>query len=351
MLDPASRIPQPASVPDWLVITADKEGVGRGVRGYALAWFLRTYFGRRAVEMQTPAEVRSASAQAETVFVGLPTSLDADELRSALDRSGCRRVVSFDYLDRHQITWTAEQAAALGERTNLHLKPWREQAWDDGLRHGLLPLRFRERMHVAITMDRMRRAVGRAPRPKYDVAFLGRPNRTKFYRGGGKVESVDQRVQWLSEIRRDAPELVLFGGFTDRTHPHMTPEVEHLRFPRDKEHFFRFWRAMRRSRVLLAPGGNVPWTYRHYECLYAGGVVVTLDYSRREMLIPLPLEHMVQVPDGAPALPAVRQALELSRQQPKIADAVYAHLDQYLDRGAYRRTRPKLLERFLAQLE
>jgi hypothetical protein len=183
------------------------------------------------------------------------------------------------------------------------------------------------------------------------VTFLGRPNRTRVYLGGGTIEPITQRVDWLTEIRRDAPELVLYGGFTDRTHPHMTQVIEPLRFPRDKENFYGFWKAMRRSRVLLAPGGNVPWTYRHYECLYAGGVVVTLDYRRRDMLIPLPLEHMVQAPDRGPVLPAVREALELSRQQPRIADAVYAHLEQYLSRGAYSRSRPKLLERFLAQLD
>jgi hypothetical protein len=206
-------------------------------------------------------------------------------------------------------------------------------------------------VHAAITLDRALRAVGYRPQPRYDVAFLGRPNRTKLYLGGGKIEHIPQRVDWLTEIRRDAPELTLYGGFTDRTHPHMTPDIEPLRFPRNKENFYGFWKAMRRSRVLLTPGGNVPWTYRHYECLYAGGVVVTLDYRRRDMLIPLPLEHMVQVEDRAPVLPAVREALERSRSQPQTADAVYAHLEQYLSRGTYSRSRPKLLERFLDQLE
>jgi hypothetical protein len=338
-------------LPDWLVITADQQGVGRGVRGYALAWFLRAYFGRRAVSLRTPAELRRATPTATSVFVGFPSSLTPDELRQLLDRSRCSRVAGFDYLDDHAPAWTPEQAAALRERTRLYLKPWLERAWDDDLRHALLPLRFRGRLRVAITLDRLARAAGHVPRPKYDVTFLGRPNRTQYYRGGGRLEGVDQRVHWLTEIRRDAPEIVLYGGFTDRSHPHLTPEIEHLRFPRDKENFFGFWRAMRRSRVLLAPGGNVPWTYRHYECLYAGAVVVTIDYRQRDMLVPLPLEHMVQVADGAPALPAVREALELSRQQPQIADATYAHLEQYFERGSYSRSRPKLLERFLAQLE
>jgi hypothetical protein len=284
------------------------------------------------------------------VFVGLPTTLESEELSQIFERTGCRRVVAFDYLDQHELAWTAEQAAAIRTRTDRYLKPWFEQAWNDGLRHGLLPLRLRGRLHAAITLDRVGQSVGYRPRPKYDVAFLGRPNRTRYFVDGA-IERVDQRVQWLTEITRGAPELTLFGGFTDRRHPHMTAEIEHLRFPRDKINFFAFWRAMRRSRVLLAPGGNVPWTYRHYECLYAGGVVVTLDYSQRDMLIPLPLEHMVQVPDRAPVLPAVREALERSRSQPQTADAVYAHLEQYLQRGAYSRSRPKLLERFLAQID
>ena len=61
------------------------------------------------------------------------------------------------------------------------------------------------------------------------------------------------------------------------------------------------------------PGGNVPWTYRHYESLYAGGVVATIDFRQRDMLVPLPRENMVHVPDGAPIVPAVREAIEMSR--------------------------------------
>lgn len=337
-------------MPDWLVITADKPGVGRGVRGYALAWFLRTYFGRQAVAMQTPSVARTAPVAADTVFVGLPTTLEPDELARVIEQTRCRRVVPYDYLDQHELAWSPEQAEVFRARTDRYLKPWYEQAWNDGLRHGMLPLRLRGRMHAAITFDRAARAVGYVPRPRYDVAFLGRPNRTKFF-VDGQLERVDQRSDWLLELRREAPELTQFGGFFQRDHPRQRPEIESLFYPRDKINFFAFWRALRTSRVHLAPGGNVPWTYRHYECLYAGGVVVTLDYRRRDMLIPLPLEHMVQVPDRAPVLPAVREALELSRQQPKIADAVYAHLEQYLNRGSYSRSRPKLLERFLAQLE
>lgn len=337
-------------MPTWLVITADNKRVGRGVRGYALVWFLQAYYGRRDVARQTPAQARRAPPRADTLLLGLPTSLEPDEIGRLMEQTGCRRVVPFDYLDHHELAWTPEQAAVLRSRTDRYLKPWFEEAWDDGVRHGLLPLRLRRRMRNAILLARAGRALGRTPQPLYDVAFLGRPNRTYFY-SGGAVHGVDQRVEWLAEIRREAPELVLFGGLTHRKHPLLRPEHSHLCFPQDKVGFFAFWRAMRRSRVLLTPGGNVPWTYRHYESLYAGGVVVSVDYTRRDMLIPLPRHNMVQVPDGAPVLPAVREGLRISRERPEHSEQTYAHLEQYLRHGAYSRTRPKLLERFLAQLD
>jgi hypothetical protein len=337
-------------LPEWLVITADRPGVGRGVRGYSLAWFLRTYFGRRAVATQTPKEARDSPIAADTVFLGLPTTLAPDDAIGLVERTGCRRLVVYDYLDQHELAWTPEQEAALRPRITRYLKPWFEQAWDDGIPHGLLPVRLRGRLHTAVTLDRLARCVGYAPRPRYDVAFLGRPNRTRFYRDGA-IHKLDQRVNWLTELRDDAPALARFGGFIDRSHPRWGPDVEAFHFPGDKINFFAFWRALRRSRVLLAPGGNVPWTYRHYECLYAGGVVVTIDYRCRDMLVPLPVELMVHAPDEGPVLPSVREALERREREPELPERVYVHLDQYLKRGGYSRSRPKLMERFLSQLD
>jgi len=338
------------------VVTAEHPSAGRGVRGYALTWFLQTYFGRRNVVQRTPAQVLREVSAADTLLLGLPSSLHPEQIEQVIRESRARRVAVFDYLDQHPLAWTPEQEEVIRRHTRLYLKPWFEPAWTYNLRMGLLPLRLRGRMHVAVTRDRVARRLGHRPTPRYDVAFLGRPNRTRLI-AGNEVEKTDQRLEWLRELRREAPELKFWGGLSRGNDPDHAVQVARfgdfsdLRFPRGKVGFFEFWSALSHSRVLLAPGGNVPWTYRHYECLYAGGVVVTIDYRQRQMLIPLPIDLMVHVPDRAPVLPAVRAALEVSRSRPALRDEVYAHLNQYLKRGAYSAARPRLIERFTAQFD
>ena len=53
---------------------------------------------------------------------------------------------------------------------------------------------------------------------------------------------------------------------------------------------------------------------------------------------------------AAPVLPAVHEALELSRRTPQLGEQHFAHLEQYLRFGAYSSRRPALLNRFTAQL-
>src|SRR5688572_18207687 len=93
----------------WLVITADGVSAGRGVRGYTLAWFLRTYFGRRNVGIATPHELRKSTLSADTVFLGLPSSLTPGEIGRLFSGNRYRRVVLFDYLDEHRLAWSPEQ--------------------------------------------------------------------------------------------------------------------------------------------------------------------------------------------------------------------------------------------------
>lgn len=340
----------------WLVITADPPGVGRGVRGYALLWFLRTYFGRRRVKKLTPEQFRRRGApRAETLFIGLPSTLTPDEIHRLVDAVRPRRVVAFDYHDRHQLAWTPEQEPAIRAHTRRYFKPWFEPSWNYDLDMGLLPLRTNPKLFAAIALDRVWARFGRRPEPQYDVAFIGRPNRTRLFVDGDIVK-YDQRIEWLLELKQQAPELRLWGGLSHGDDPGLPQQVakygplEHLRAPSGRINFGSYWRAMRRSRVLLAPGGNVPWTYRHYECLYAGGVVVSIDYNKREMLVPLPREGMIHVPDGASVVPAVREALEVSRSRPELGEQNFAHLERYLHYGGYARNRTALIERFTAQL-
>jgi hypothetical protein len=221
---------------------------------------------------------------------------------------------------------------------------------------GLLPIRHYRRFTYGILTDRTLRKFTGPPTPRYDVAFLGRPNRTRII-VNGQIEKLDQRIDWLREIRYADPPLKFWGGLSDADHTEFGEilakygDISDLFYAGGKVAYPTYYNAIRQSRVLLAPGGNVPWSYRHYECLYAGGAVVTIDYREREMLVPLPRDDMVHVPDGGAVLPAIDDALELSRRRPKLAEENFRHLEQYLRCGAYSAKRPALIERFVTQLD
>lgn len=342
---------------DWLVITADRAAAGRGVRGYTLTGFLRTYFGRRAVAMQSPESWRHRPIAAKTIFVGLPSSLTPSELQRLAGAPGCERLIPFDYLDQQELAWSAEQEETLRAASDHYLKPWFESSWRHQLKMGMLPIRRYARFTAALVCDRCSRKLGHQPEPTHDIAFLGRPNETRLYIDG-EVKLVDQRLEWMRDLRQQAPELTMWGGLVEicpSARERLESRYGELKLDEylhadSKVSFATYYRAMRRSRVLLAPGGNVPWSYRHYECLYAGGVVVTVDYRQRDMLVPLPRERMVHVPDDESVVPAVREALELSRRDPNLGEENYAHLERYLRFGAYSSRRPALMERFVAQL-
>jgi hypothetical protein len=345
-------------VTDWLVITADPSGVGRGVRGYALVWFLRTYFGRRRVAKRTPEQVRRRSPpRADTLFIGLPSSLTPDEIDRLVDAVRPRRVVAFDYLDRHELAWTPEQEPAIRAHSDRYFKPWFEPAWRYNLRMGMLPLRTHRQLFLSIAWDRCRRQLGWRRRPQFDVGFLGRPNSTRIVGADGQIEKIEQRVNWLRELRDQAPDITLGGGITEwdsdafRLRMATEPDLAGLCYERNKVNFPTYWRIVSNCRVLLSPGGNAPWTYRHYEALYAGAAVVSIDFRERDMLVPLPREGVIHVADRAPIVPAVRAALEQNLSHPELAEENFAHLERYLRYGSYARGRTALIDRFLAQLD
>jgi hypothetical protein len=320
------------------------------VRGQTLVWFLRKYLGRRAVACQTPAQFARAPVAADRVLLGLPTSLEPEQIQ----RIDCRELVPFDYLDAHELAWTVAQEAVLRTRVQHYLKPWFEPTWDYDLQMGLLPIRRYGRFSTALAIDRWLGRTHSSAQRKFDVAFLGRPNATRFY-VDGRIEVVEQRVEWVLQLKREAPELSFCGGLVE-VDPQRQAKLEQrfgdlsdVWYAGEKVNFARYFRSLHQARVLLAPGGNVPWTYRHYECLYSGAVVVTLDYRQRDMLVPLPREQMVHVSDGEPVLPAVREALERSSREPELPARVYEHLERYFSYGRYGR-RPALWERFEGQL-
>ncbi|QDT00427.1 hypothetical protein [Adhaeretor mobilis] len=346
---------------EWLVIGADAKPAGRGVRGLALVWFLRTYHGRRAVRYLEPKDLLSnPSVHAQTVFLGLPTSLTAQQIADLPNRTGCQRIVAFDYFDQHELAWSEEQGAAFRSVGEVYLKPWKEPIWESlpeyaNLQMGTLPIRRYGRFTWARRIDRLNQLVRTRPEPEYDAAFLGRPNHTRFYMDG-KIHRVDQRVDWMLDLKRNAPDLKVWGGLVEVNDKHRQVleekygDVSDLLYQGSKVNFAKYWKNLCRSRVALAPGGNVPWTYRHYECLYAGNAVATLDYREREMLVPLPTEGMTHVPDGDSVVSAVREALQMLRERPRLGEENIAHLERYFKDATYSRSRGALWERFKDQL-
>ncbi len=163
----------------------------------------------------------------------------------------------------------------------------------------------------------------------------------------------NQRVQWLLELRDHGPRLRLWGGLLE---PTISPELRARHGDltgftlREKVPFWRYFRALQQSRVALTPEGNAPWSYRHYEAIYARALIVTNDFRPITTLIPLPDEGMIHVEPHQPVLPAIERALALRRERPEVLEENVRFLERFLDRGMYSRRRPALWERFLAQL-
>jgi hypothetical protein len=324
-------------------------GHGRGVNGQTLVRFLRTYAGHGAVGCCSAAELlRGSPMSAETVFLGLPSPVDDRHLA----RLRSRHLVLYDLFDHHYPLWSDANRALLRGASGLYLKAWNDERWDFGVTMGVAPIRRYLKLRLALDRDRLRRALGGSDRPhRHDVLFLGAA--TMRDSGGDPALAPNQRVDWLLEVTSRGGHLELWGGLIGRTMaPWLLERYGDLsRFTlREKVPFRRYFRALQQSRVALTPEGNAPWSYRHYEAIYARALIVTNDLRPIRTLIPLPNEGMVHVEPGQPVLPAIERALALRREQPGLLEENVRFLERYLDRGLYSRRRPELWERFVAQL-
>ena len=334
----------------FLVVMSEYAGHGRGVSGRTLHRFLRTYAGRGAVASCTPRDLLGGTSRAaEYVFLGLPSSVGERHLA----RLRFRHLVPFDLSDWHHPLWDDSNREWLRSRAGLYLKAWTDERWDFGIPMGLAPVRRYAKLRLALEVERIRRRLGwPAPAPHFDALFLG----AATGRDPGGVDPAlvpNQRVTWLLELRERGRHLKVWGGLLART---ITPDL--VRRYGDlsdfaiqgKVPFRRYFRALRSSAVALTPEGNAPWSYRHYEAIYARSMIVTCDLRRIHTLVPLPREGMIHVEPGQPVLPAIERALSLRRDHPEILEENVRFLERWLDRGMYSRSRPELFERFLAQL-
>jgi hypothetical protein len=328
----------------FLIVEAD-ESCGRGARGLNLYRFLSTFHGRRAVRMVSTRELlESAPLTAETVFVGIPSRFDERHL----DRLRFDRAVLFDYHDCAGPAWSGSNRDLLLSLTDQYLKPWVESEWDFGLRMGVLPIRRHQRLKLYLQIRELqRRAWCGGDDREYDVAFLGEAT--------ALANCYHQRIEWLREIKAAGDRYSFWGGIVVRNRsraasPRQLDEGPDLYFPRGRVGFLTYFANLNRSRVALTPAGNARWTYRHYEAIYAGAVVVSTDFRNVRTLIPLPLDSIVHVPDHASVLPAIDEALAMRRRNPELASENIRFLERYLRYGDYSRDKPELMDRFMAQL-
>jgi hypothetical protein len=329
---------------------SDLPGRGRGVNGRTLVHFLRTYAGAGAVGCCAATDLAPGRpVSAETVFLGLPSPVTERTLAGLR----CRHLVLYDLQDHHYPLWSDANRPLLLAASSLYLKAWNDERWDFGVRMGLAPIRRYAKLRLALEWGRLRRAAGlRDPPHRFDVLFLGAAT-GRDPRDQDPALVPNQRVQWLLELRDHGRHLQLWGGLLERT---VTPELRARHGDltgftiRGKVPFREYFRALQQSRVALAPEGNAPWSYRHYEAIYARSLVVTNDFRPIRTLIPLPVDGMVHVEPGQPVLPAIERALALRRDRPELLEENVRFLERYLDRGLYSRGRPLLWERFASQL-
>jgi hypothetical protein len=325
----------------YLIVMADGRS-GRGTRGLNLYWFLKTFHGG-AVQVVSTADLRKGATYAcDFAFVGLPTELRKEDLA----RVSYRRLAVFDYEDTVNILLD-ESSQFLSGLTDRYLKVWNEPGWPAPWKFGVLPIRRQARLPLYLRWLAFWRALGtRDPERDYDVTFLGAPT---------GQEARSQRVRWMQEIRDTESEFTFWGGLvaspSDRERLTAAGiDVPPLLYEGGRIPYGEFFELMRRSRIVLTPKGNAPWSYRHYEAIYAGAIPVSCDLTNVTTLIPLPLNGMVHVADDAPVVPKIEEALALIQRKPLVLDSNREFLEQFLTYGDYSRKKPELLHRFESSL-
>ena len=328
-------------VTKFLIVFADGTS-GRGSRGLNLYWFLTKFHGRHAVKLVRRRALKGLTHTCDVLFLGVPTEVAKDDLAGIR----YRQMALFDYQDTPTVL-VDERQEFLEGLTDLYLKVWVEPEWKSRWQFGVLPIRRQARLPLYLRYLKLTQALGAAaPERTIDVSFLGAGTGERF---------PSQRVEWLYEIHRDAKDLAFWGGLVASTEyrqrvMYSVGNAPGVFYEGKRISFNRFFDAMRRSKTVLTPKGNARWSYRHYEAIYAGAIPVSCDMRRTRVLIPLPLDGMVHVPDIAQVVPKVREALALPKRQPGVREANVEFLERYLEHGDYSRKKPELMDRFLEQL-
>jgi hypothetical protein len=339
------------AMPRFLIVQCDAK-CGRGARGANLLRFLRIFHGRGAVELVQAHDLeRGPLRETDVLCLGMPTALVPQQLA----RVRFRRAVLFDYSDLGGPVWSPESEPWLRSLTDVYLKPWVEDTWDFGMRWGVLPIRRYPALtwHVKLLRGLFRGRFPELCRRDHEVSFLGN---CTAYQGVITNQRYHQRVEWLRELRQSGTPFSFWGGLqaSPANRARLEPKIGDLTdliAPEGRLFFSQFFYHLLRSQVVLTPAGNARWSYRHYEAIYAGALLVSTDFRAVRTLIPLPRDNMLHVPDHAPVVPAITAALERRAREPDLPRQNIDFLETYLQDGDYDRRKPQLMEEFLSQME
>jgi hypothetical protein len=187
----------------------------------------------------------------------------------------------------------------------------------------------------------------------FDFDLKNRYWRASFVGAGTLYQGqYPQRKAWVEELVKAAIPRVRVGLFDNESYPLNQIFSENVK---PFSHPFLgpglYTLMMYLSQVCVTPAGNAKWTYRHYEAIQAGSVLVSTDLTDIEMLIPLPRDGVVYVQDHSLVCPTLERVLDaLSDYQPRVRAGQHA-LSHYLTRGQYDATKPLPFFLLLAKLE
>lgn len=345
----------------YTIILSDSADHDTGFRGYrtywwlatifgayaelGLYWFLVAYSGRSSVRILTPKNLLLGDKLSTNwLFVGLPTNLSKEHLKKI---RYCR-IILYDSSDFDGINFDYSDRQLLLSHTDTCLKTWRNHKWNLDLNVGLLPIKrppLNNKLRYAVYRDTILCSVGLRSRVKqHDVCFVGRPT---------DISEGNSRTRWLLELKRQSPELRLWGGLVggrEWSKERLDNKQRSLWLDTKKIGFRKYYRGLSLSKVALTPRGFAPWTYRHYEAVYARTMIVSTCLSDYEFLVPLPTKGIFTVKDNEPVVPAVEKAIALYDQSPEILEENVENLERWISRNRYSRSRPILLDRFFEQI-
>jgi hypothetical protein len=339
----------------FLVLLNDMPLPKQGASGCTLYTFLQLFVPAHEVAAIAPSELDARRPlSTDVLLIGLPTSLQREQLRGVRYRQSAL----FDYFDSPAPVWGDSDEGLLRSLTDIYLRPFVDRSLDFGLRMGTLPLYRKPNLARCIRASNLYRTMtGRAPSRRHDVCFFGSPTRIPESRDG-QVVFYDQRVEWLLEVTAPESPFALFGGLAPcRAERHQLAELrakygdlDRITWGHRRINFFSYFYHLSRSKVALVPAGNGRWTYRHYEAIYAGAAVVSTDFRHCDLLVPLPKDGILMVPDHAPVTPAVVEAMRWHEEYPDRLEENRRFLETYFTHGRFSPNKPAAFERLVAQL-